>query len=295
MGWQWHLQCVHGAKWLRAQSYYAWLQYVVEASSDHVTVLQVPMSALSLHLQQIWKIIREQKDLDLPAHKVMVAHIRCKDIAREQLAAVTHDQAWERLLEEATTSSELVASFKETAQSLLQSCLFGYDSEAMYFVDSVRSENKQELEAALYAALHAAFAAQKLALQRSLAERFRERLERAAGAASTFTGVLGASNGEREAVVDAAAAGRKELLAEYDGVRSALFESLYASLMPICAISFALVRDLQHFPKADGRQKRSQTCGGPSVRVPDLEQWIACRVNAGMFAVTKLRLGRRRR
>lgn len=30
----------------------------------------VPASALSISAQQIWKIIRENKDLDLPAHKV---------------------------------------------------------------------------------------------------------------------------------------------------------------------------------------------------------------------------------
>ena len=177
--------------------------------------VQVPTSAVSLHLQQIWKIIREQKDLDLPAHKVMVAHIRCKDIAREQLAAATHDQAWERVLQQATSSAEVVKDFREVAQGLVQSCLFGYDQEAMYFVDSVRSENKRELETALYAALHGAFAAQKLTLQESLAARFRGRLERAASGEAQDGG---GTNGAREHVVDAAASERKAILTEYDGV-----------------------------------------------------------------------------
>ena len=30
----------------------------------------VPASAFSISAQQIWKVIRENKDLDLPAHKV---------------------------------------------------------------------------------------------------------------------------------------------------------------------------------------------------------------------------------
>jgi hypothetical protein len=31
----------------------------------------VPASAFSISAQQIWKVIRENKDLDLPAHKVL--------------------------------------------------------------------------------------------------------------------------------------------------------------------------------------------------------------------------------
>ena len=36
----------------------------------------VPASGFSFSAQQIWKIIKENKDLDLPAHKVMVGSIR---------------------------------------------------------------------------------------------------------------------------------------------------------------------------------------------------------------------------
>lgn len=153
------------------------LQAALGRAGGDERAVQVPASALSVHMQQIWRVITEQKDLDLPAHKVMVASIRCKDIAREQLEAITSDQAWSKLLAAATAGSEVHSSFRADAAALVESCLFGYDSDAMYFVDSVRSEQKRDLEAALYGALHGAYAAQATLLRMQLAAEFRAALE----------------------------------------------------------------------------------------------------------------------
>ena len=128
-------------------------------------------------------MITTQKDLDLPAHKVMVAHIRCKDIAREQLEAVKNDQAWAALLASAVDSQELLPSFKPSAESLIESCLYGYETEAMYFVDSVRMEQKAELQAALLADLHIGFAAQREVMRSKALLDFRQALSSAAGTA----------------------------------------------------------------------------------------------------------------
>ncbi|GKV44273.1 hypothetical protein SLEP1_g51469 [Rubroshorea leprosula] len=54
----------------------------------------VPASGFSFSAQQIWKVIKENKDLDLPAHKVMVATVRCEDIANDKLCRLTSDEAW---------------------------------------------------------------------------------------------------------------------------------------------------------------------------------------------------------
>ncbi|RRT66246.1 hypothetical protein B296_00006575, partial [Ensete ventricosum] len=37
----------------------------------------VPASGFSISIQQIWKVIRENKDLDLPAHKVSTIVVTC--------------------------------------------------------------------------------------------------------------------------------------------------------------------------------------------------------------------------
>ncbi|RXH98760.1 hypothetical protein DVH24_011085 [Malus domestica] len=40
----------------------------------------------------IWKVIKENKDLDLPAHKVMVATVRCEEIANQKFKQLVHDE-----------------------------------------------------------------------------------------------------------------------------------------------------------------------------------------------------------
>ncbi|XP_022723300.1 protein ROOT HAIR DEFECTIVE 3 homolog 2-like isoform X2 [Durio zibethinus] len=52
----------------------------------------VPASGFSFSAQQIWKVIKENKDLDLPAHKVMVATVRCEEIANEKLRHLSSDE-----------------------------------------------------------------------------------------------------------------------------------------------------------------------------------------------------------
>lgn len=143
-----------------------------------LNLVQVPASALSLHLQEVWNVISTQKDLDLPAHKVMVAHIRCKQIAAEQLAAVQADVAWNKLTTEALHAAHLVLDFGKRASALIESCLYGYERDAMYFVESVRTEHKNHLNDALRSALMPAFEAQRALLHTELLATFEAALER---------------------------------------------------------------------------------------------------------------------
>lgn len=109
---------------------------------------RLPADAFSLSLQQIWEVIRSQKDLNLPAHKIMVANIRCNELKEEQLRAFTSDQAWLSLVQEAAAA--LVPQFGALAGSLLDSCIKGYDQEAMYFDEKVRVEKRSELVSKLH-------------------------------------------------------------------------------------------------------------------------------------------------
>jgi hypothetical protein len=52
----------------------------------------VPASGFSFSSQQFWKVIKENKDLDLPAHKVMVATVRCEEIGNEKVASFIADE-----------------------------------------------------------------------------------------------------------------------------------------------------------------------------------------------------------
>ncbi|CAD6253431.1 unnamed protein product [Miscanthus lutarioriparius] len=78
----------------------------------------VPASGFCLSALQIWKVIRENKDLNLPAHKVMVATVRCEEIANEKLKNFLSDKGW-------------------------------YDMETMYFDEGVRAAKRQQLQSSM--------------------------------------------------------------------------------------------------------------------------------------------------
>ncbi|KAL2516350.1 Protein ROOT HAIR DEFECTIVE 3 [Forsythia ovata] len=104
----------------------------------------VPASGFSFSAQQIWKIIKENKDLDLPAHKVMVATVRCEEIANEKFSSFIANEEWRQL--EETVQSRPVPSFGRKLSSILDVCLTEYDAEATYFDEGVRSSKRKQLE-----------------------------------------------------------------------------------------------------------------------------------------------------
>ncbi|PHT30066.1 Protein ROOT HAIR DEFECTIVE 3 -like protein 1 [Capsicum baccatum] len=49
-------------------------------------------SGFTFSAKEIWNIANENKDLDLPAHKVMLATVRCEEIAHEKYVAFTENE-----------------------------------------------------------------------------------------------------------------------------------------------------------------------------------------------------------
>ncbi|KAF0895018.1 hypothetical protein E2562_005005 [Oryza meyeriana var. granulata] len=114
----------------------------------------IPASGFCLSALQIWKVIRENKDLNLPAHKVMVATVRCEQIADEKLKGFMSDKGWLEL--ETAVNSGLVPGFGKK-----------YDTEAMYFDEDVRTAKRQQLESEILKSSMAEFDA---GLRASLSE-----------------------------------------------------------------------------------------------------------------------------
>ncbi|XP_045804709.1 protein ROOT HAIR DEFECTIVE 3 homolog 2 isoform X2 [Trifolium pratense] len=104
----------------------------------------VPASAFSLSAQHMWKVIRENKDLDLPAHKVMVATVRCEEIAYEKLSQLRSDKGWLEL-EEAVQLGP-VQGFGEKLSSIIDTYFSLYDEETIFFDESVRNAKRKQLE-----------------------------------------------------------------------------------------------------------------------------------------------------
>ncbi|KAK7271967.1 hypothetical protein RJT34_28276 [Clitoria ternatea] len=115
----------------------------------------VPASGFSFSAQQIWKVIKENKDLDLPAHKVMVATVRCEEIANEKYDLFTANEDWCQL--EQAVHSGPISGFGKKLNSLLAACLSEYDTEAAYFDEGVRSSKQKQLQEKLLQLVQPAF------------------------------------------------------------------------------------------------------------------------------------------
>ncbi|KAH0452618.1 hypothetical protein IEQ34_019917 [Dendrobium chrysotoxum] len=137
----------------------------------------IPASGFSFSAQQIWKVIKENKDLDLPAHKVMVATVRCEEIANEKIASFADNEEW-RHLEEAVQNG-VVPGFGKKLSSILENCLIGYDMEAVYFDDSVRTSKRRQLESKLLQFVQPAYHSMLGHLRSKTLEDFKARFEKA--------------------------------------------------------------------------------------------------------------------
>ncbi|CAL0326060.1 unnamed protein product [Lupinus luteus] len=137
----------------------------------------VPASGFSFSSQEIWRVIKENKDLDLPAHKVMVATVRCEEIANEKYAAFAANEEWCQL-EEAVQSGE-ITGFGKKLNSLLDVYLSEYDAEAIYFDEGVRSAKQKQLQEKLLQLVQPAFQSALGHVRSGTLDKFKETFDKA--------------------------------------------------------------------------------------------------------------------
>ncbi|CAL4897966.1 unnamed protein product [Urochloa decumbens] len=131
----------------------------------------VPASGFLFSSQQIWKVIRENKDLDLPAHKVMVATVRCDEIANEKFGCITSDTEWLDL--ESAVQSGPVPGFGKKLGNIVDVHLQEYDKEAVYFDEAVRKGKRQHLESRIMNLVQPAFQKMLAHLRMKALEKFK--------------------------------------------------------------------------------------------------------------------------
>uniref|UniRef100_A0A1S4E2A1 Protein ROOT HAIR DEFECTIVE 3 homolog n=1 Tax=Cucumis melo TaxID=3656 RepID=A0A1S4E2A1_CUCME len=105
----------------------------------------IPASGFSFSAQQIWKVIKENKDLNLPAHKVMVASVRCEEIANEKFSHLTTDEV--------------------------------YDTEAAFFDEEVTKAKRNQLVSRVLEFVYPSYVAMLGHLRFKTFEDFKKRLE----------------------------------------------------------------------------------------------------------------------
>nr|CAB3466434.1 unnamed protein product [Digitaria exilis] len=131
----------------------------------------VPASGFLFSSQQIWKVIRENKDLDLPAHKVMVATVRCDEIANDKFGCITSDTEWLDL--ESAIQSGPIPGFGKKLSNIVDVHLQEYDKEAVYFDEAVRKGKRQHLESRIMNLVQPAFQKMLTHLRMKALEKFK--------------------------------------------------------------------------------------------------------------------------
>ncbi|XLU69775.1 hypothetical protein S245_028828, partial [Arachis hypogaea] len=101
----------------------------------------VPASDFPYSCRKIWEMIKADKDLDLPSHKVMLATVRCEEIVREKYKA-----AKEELHELEEDMKRSPTEFLNRLSSQIDTCLSEYDAETTYYHEGPRSTFKIELK-----------------------------------------------------------------------------------------------------------------------------------------------------
>ncbi|KAI8105747.1 hypothetical protein M9434_000329 [Picochlorum sp. BPE23] len=119
---------------------------------------KLPGQALGLSMVKVWDVIKENKDLNLPAHRVMVATIRCKEIAQQQVDVFEGDGRWVALLDE--YSKGIIPDFGEKVATLVDAVMSGYDEEAHYFDSKVSHERRGVLLEDIHGKVHPVFETQ---------------------------------------------------------------------------------------------------------------------------------------
>ncbi|XVE96999.1 hypothetical protein REPUB_Repub02eG0272600 [Reevesia pubescens] len=98
----------------------------------------IPASEFFVSAQDIWKRIKENKDLDLPALKIMVATVRCEQIS------LTRGVDW-LALKRATQSGQF-SSFGSKLTSILETIFSEYEKEAFHFDEGVKNDKGKLLK-----------------------------------------------------------------------------------------------------------------------------------------------------
>jgi len=101
---------------------------------------KVPASSFSHSSKLLWEQIKQNRRLDIPSHKVIVATVFCSRIVEEALKSFYYQKKYEALQGE-----ESPRGFKEASDTLLDSVISTYDQEAKMYDDGVRDRERERL------------------------------------------------------------------------------------------------------------------------------------------------------
>ena len=138
----------------------------------------IPGHAFAMHLDSIWNVIEQDKDLDLPAHKIMVASVKCDQAIAGCLADFEMEPQWLQLQSDAMGGA--VADFGMAGRKLLAAYVERFESQVEYLDQNVCTSKEAELLDKLVAVMRPALIAQLERVRVALKDEFRSQVGRLA-------------------------------------------------------------------------------------------------------------------
>eukprot|EP01099_Mayorella_cantabrigiensis_P004283 TRINITY_DN3211_c0_g2_i6.p1 TRINITY_DN3211_c0_g2~~TRINITY_DN3211_c0_g2_i6.p1 ORF type:complete len:630 (+),score=149.63 TRINITY_DN3211_c0_g2_i6:486-2375(+) len=116
---------------------------------------EVPSDALPTYIARVWQTIKENKDLDLPSERQMVAVFRCSQIMEAILAKF--NEQLKPLRKTLREENKEVQNFAAEATRLMKDAIDQYNTESMYYEPSVSEQKRQSLNDQMRRELHELF------------------------------------------------------------------------------------------------------------------------------------------
>ncbi|XP_024373981.2 protein ROOT HAIR DEFECTIVE 3 homolog 2-like [Physcomitrium patens] len=118
----------------------------------------VHITSFPFNIEKIWFKIAEEKDLDLPTHKIMVATYRCDQIAKEKLQSLSSDSTWQSLEQEAQNG--IVEEFGKRTDAVVGKLLDEYSAESRNFDEKIRKTKQNSLTSDMWNRIQHAYSDQ---------------------------------------------------------------------------------------------------------------------------------------
>ncbi|XP_047310098.1 protein ROOT HAIR DEFECTIVE 3-like [Impatiens glandulifera] len=94
---------------------------------------------------EIWDRVVNDKALDIPSHKMMIAKVRCEQINNDKFNAFVTNEEWSQL-KVTSVNIPRVSCFGIKITSMVDKCLAEYDEEAEFYDEVVKADHREKLK-----------------------------------------------------------------------------------------------------------------------------------------------------
>ncbi|CAO2149746.1 unnamed protein product [Urochloa humidicola] len=116
------------------------LRKILSNSTFELSAAKVPAASFSHSSNLLWEEIKQNRRLDIPSHKVVVATMFCNKIAEEARDSLYSHKEYDALKGERSPRG-----FKEKSDRLLDSIIATYDQETKMYDNIVREKERKRL------------------------------------------------------------------------------------------------------------------------------------------------------